>query len=1046
MKILKIRLQNIQSLYGEHEIDLTKSSFLENPLFLITGDTGGGKTTILDAITLALYSRTTRHGNEKAESLAESVMSRNTTECFAEVEFEVNGKQYKSRWESDRRFNRKLDVKNKASKPEMMLVNLEDNTDNRSKKQEVLEEIERITQLDFEQFLRSVMLAQGEFTRFLKAKPKERAELLEKMTGTEIYQQISAKVFEKYKQESNILDNFRQQIEQIQILSPEEIEAKNFEKNTIQEQIKALETQILQIEPHIAILQNLEKINKEIAELRKNEQKINDDFLLIQPQLEALQWHEKAMEFEKELLEIGRLQKQVQEQEQKLQNIQTNQKKIIEQTHEAQQAYENQYTSYQRYKSEKAEKEKIILERLIPLELAKQQSIQEINSLQNEKEAFETELKNFIKKNNLNYTFAKNLQEVLKKIEENTQKLQLVEQEIEGKKDIKTLQNEHKQLYEHLLYLQKWQSEAQRLAEKKAELSNKLAENQQDEKKLEQAHAQCQQDSQEIAHLESQIDFLRVIVEQEKLIATYEKQRQHLHKGEPCPLCGSTHHPFAENLPPNQLSEHQEQLQNTQKKLKQLREQLQKNPKQALEARLQQRNQEITKLQAEIKEIEQKILAENITEEILPQLIDQNKAQLAKVETELEIVQNLDKKIAYLQSEGLLAEKEKELWTKKNNIANKQKQLDETEQNILAISPKGEKSGVILENLKKKEEELAKNTETLQKKLQSLQSELQITKQNILLYSQEISNYQAQYEHIIQEILPQITAKGFADIADLQAKMLAKNIAQNYRKQQEKLKNDLQNTKIRLESKINEKNKLSSDLPQAVSLDSLQKQKAEILAEKDELTKNLGQIDAQIAQNETERKKAETLRKKIEQQEQILKTWGRLNQLIGSAKGDKFREFAQSLTLQRLVDLANSHLLNLNKRYRIRKAEAKDNTKKVEEEGLDLEIIDQEQADTARPIESLSGGESFLVSLSLALGLSDLASKNVKIDTLFIDEGFGTLDENTLDTAVDALEALQHKGKTIGIISHVKELKGRIKQQIKVKKIGAGKSTIELPH
>ncbi|RMF20679.1 MAG: ATP-binding cassette family protein, partial [Bacteroidetes bacterium] len=166
-----------------------------------------------------------------------------------------------------------------------------------------------------------------------------------------------------------------------------------------------------------------------------------------------------------------------------------------------------------------------------------------------------------------------------------------------------------------------------------------------------------------------------------------------------------------------------------------------------------------------------------------------------------------------------------------------------------------------------------------------------------------------------------------------------------------------------------------------------------------------------------------------------LERWERLNDLIGSADGKKFRTYAQGLTLRKLVQLANRYLETLNGRYVIHKPE---------EDTLELSIIDTYQADNERSMNTLSGGESFLVSLALALGLSDMAGRKTRIRSLFIDEGFGTLDEASLDLAISTLENLQAQGKLIGIISHVKELKERIATQIRVLKRGSGFSVIEV--
>ncbi|WP_298954280.1 SbcC/MukB-like Walker B domain-containing protein [uncultured Nonlabens sp.] len=178
--------------------------------------------------------------------------------------------------------------------------------------------------------------------------------------------------------------------------------------------------------------------------------------------------------------------------------------------------------------------------------------------------------------------------------------------------------------------------------------------------------------------------------------------------------------------------------------------------------------------------------------------------------------------------------------------------------------------------------------------------------------------------------------------------------------------------------------------------------------------------------------------KSIETQEAICVTWRTLFKIIGNSK-DAFNIYVQRLTLKHLLDLANVHLYNLNRRYSLQME-----TDYKPKEELDFNLIDHYQTDQARLVDTSSGGEKFIISLALALGLSDLASKNVKIDSLFIDEGFGTLDGNTLETVISTLETLQAQGKMIGIISHVENLKERIPTQIKINKKSNGVSVVEL--
>ena len=216
-------------------------------------------------------------------------------------------------------------------------------------------------------------------------------------------------------------------------------------------------------------------------------------------------------------------------------------------------------------------------------------------------------------------------------------------------------------------------------------------------------------------------------------------------------------------------------------------------------------------------------------------------------------------------------------------------------------------------------------------------------------------------------------------------------------------------------------------------LPNLQKALAEEEGSYQELQQQIGAVRERLQRHQEQESKAGKLLTSIEKQEIELLRWAKLNELIGQADGKKFRIFAQGLTLNKLVFLANQHLKQLNGRYLIQKSSDQD---------LELNIVDTFQADNARSMNTLSGGESFLVSLALALALSDLAGKHAQIQSLFIDEGFGTLDENSLDLAITTLENLQANGKTIGVISHVQALKERISTQIKLVKKSSGFSDL----
>ncbi|WP_043707664.1 SbcC/MukB-like Walker B domain-containing protein, partial [Methylorubrum extorquens] len=197
----------------------------------------------------------------------------------------------------------------------------------------------------------------------------------------------------------------------------------------------------------------------------------------------------------------------------------------------------------------------------------------------------------------------------------------------------------------------------------------------------------------------------------------------------------------------------------------------------------------------------------------------------------------------------------------------------------------------------------------------------------------------------------------------------------------------------------------------------------------------LGALDAELRRDEAARAKAADLAGEIEAATAELTTWHRVEEAIGSAGGDRFRRFAQGVTLDHLVHLANEQLRALSPRYRLARSVGAD---------LALHVVDRDMGDERRATRSLSGGERFLVSLALALALSGLEGRQSFVDTLFIDEGFGSLDAETLDLAVDALETLQGRGRKVGVITHVAGMMERIAVQIRVEKRGSGRSVVRV--
>ena len=242
----------------------------------------------------------------------------------------------------------------------------------------------------------------------------------------------------------------------------------------------------------------------------------------------------------------------------------------------------------------------------------------------------------------------------------------------------------------------------------------------------------------------------------------------------------------------------------------------------------------------------------------------------------------------------------------------------------------------------------------------------------------------------------------------------------------------------RLKAKKIETGRLQAGLlkeKEFTNIEELSTQTKELSDKRDKIIQDYTVLEQQLKLNDNIKKEQEDILKEIDAHKIVLAPWERLNNLIGSAKGDKYQRFVQNLTLGHLLNLANRHLFYLSDRYKLIRT---DNNK------LDISIIDGYYIDKQRGVKTLSGGERFLVSLALALGLSDLVNDKIKVDSLFLDEGFGTLDEDSLNMAINALEKLHAKGKLIGVISHVALLKERISAQIEIKKKSGGSSDIKV--
>ena len=272
-----------------------------------------------------------------------------------------------------------------------------------------------------------------------------------------------------------------------------------------------------------------------------------------------------------------------------------------------------------------------------------------------------------------------------------------------------------------------------------------------------------------------------------------------------------------------------------------------------------------------------------------------------------------------------------------------------------------------------------------------------------------------------------LQASPFADAAAFAAALLPESERQRLTVLKESLYAAQQRASALLQAARDKKERLEEQALTPLAPEEVTAQLAALETQRSALSEQIGAQRALLTSDMQNRIAQQALFEKINDQTVEADIWQRLDGLIGSAKGDKFRKFAQGLTLDHLLQLANRHLARLHGRYLLRRKSTGE---------LELDIVDSWQGDVTRDTRTLSGGEGFLVSLALALALSDLVSNKTSIDSLFLDEGFGSLDGDTLEIALTALDSLNASGKMIGIISHVEAMKERIPAQIRVEKGG----------
>ncbi|MCQ2258964.1 MAG: AAA family ATPase [Bacteroidaceae bacterium] len=1126
MKFLKLEILNLASLdrQGGETIDFEEGALGDSTIFSIVGPTGSGKSTILDAICLALYNRAPRYPRKKGErnqyieifgdleegeknrlapTDSRNILTRGRKEGYSKLTFQANnGIVYRAEWSA-----RKM-VKN-YGEPITSLYKLTKKDGLPAEEMVEWKDLPQIIGLDYEQFLRTVLIAQGSFANFLKAKEDERYELLEKLVGCkDLYNTIAEKIRVKRDEAVDRCKNIN-------------ADYAAFNNSIIpQEELELLTERISQLEAEEKkVKDEMQKVRDAIAWYVANEKRLGD----IAEYTEAVKRAEAALDEAKDIKaklklhdstlpavdlykDMAASEKDAEEQQLKLKSIAEGinnatgeidrEEKVLaalkQKEKEAKECFEQQKPHINKARAIKVELVAIdtdVKEKESALDVCKKSKnsadkdvADNAESIKKDKAAYEKACNALAE---LQTSINKQKEEYAAKVAECTESYN-AEYSKMSSLDAAKLQDA-KSVAEGKLHDL---NEAIRIAGGISELRKKIDENKGKIQALQKRNSDIATELKgiDIEALAREVNTIR----NAHTLMTSENWAQHrkdLADGEPCPLCGSTSHPFRnqEVLVPvisdlTQLLDDKEKLlrektvahtsltseqaanEATVKTLNSANddnakenERLSKawdvvhakhpewgEDKDALEALLPATKKEVADSARALADYN--TLSETVDkmrkakEKAEKSLLDYDKSAEAKLrkaeqdktnadtalktetgKTDNLIKQQKEKNLAFVNAQDALsaAKKEQEKKTAELQAELDGKDPDRYEAELSKAKDDSDKAVEIkVDDIHKKREELTRLTGQKKVTEDNINKEKKIYAESKDALDVWIVGYNAENE-------VSITIDTIASLCS------ATENWENVRQQMKDLDDALTKAQTTLKNEQKEYDEHLAKKPEAMHEDLIVREAELNQWSAHELTN----LKAKLQNHEEAKKKMGAMFDEKQAAELLKNEWVEITDAIGG-EGRTLRKIAQCYTLRFLVEHANVELLKFNNRYELQHVK----------NSLGIRIIDHDRADDIRDTTSLSGGETFIVSLALALGLSSLSSRNISFGNLFIDEGFGTLDPDTLALVIDSLAMLQSsQGKKVGVISHTDTMSERISTQIRVIKNGnSGSSHIEI--
>ncbi len=1076
MKILELRFKNLNSLSGEWSIDFRTPEYLAEGIFAITGPTGAGKSTILDAICLALYGATPRLG--RITKSGNEIMSRQTGECLAEVCFAAADGHFRCHW-SQHRSRKRPDGNLVEARHE--IADADNGKILESKKREVAAVVEDKTGMNFERFTRSILLAQGEFDTFLRADSDKRAPILEQITGSEIYSEISKKVHERQRQEQEKLKVLQAETSGITVLTESQESEISRELGEKERAGDVLAAQLKKVEKAIFWHKEIARLHQELETLAREEEELGIMTKDFQPDRERLALARKAAELEGAYATLTTTRKQQKDDLQSRRNEENRLPEIIQTVKQQEERLKDLEQQIIRAKKELSKQTPLIQKtRALDQQLGDRKTT--ITQKELEIEKISAQISDNRQSDEKTRDQIEQLQKEIDQLNDNLDKQAGNEFLLTEFAGLKEQINNLLTLRQEISSLKKSYTETEKLLQAAdATLIDRNNQVNTAKRKLEKARQKLLNRKNRLIALLGERLLREYRTEKEtrlremafrREIADLETYRKQLADGRPCPLCGACEHPFARgNVPEIEESEKEverltilisqaEQLELEIRELesaeKKITSEIGEAARLETKAAANQDNatRDLRRIDGEIKRhqthfanLKDELLISlrpleitKISDPELPKLNGLLKARLEQRQEQHLKKVKLEKELSKLNSER---EKNEAVLTTQNHLLSEMKQkLERYKDEYQALTAERHKlfgnrqpdteQARLEENVaaaEKAEKNLAKSCADDREKLQAIRVRINELNKRTANRSAELQILEANFNKALN-------TAGFTDEQLFNSCQLPPEKRNQLAAKAEQLDTRITNLKARKqdrEKRLTEETEKRVTKTPEIELVEQQSKLSETLKQSREF---IAELRHKLAENRLAKERIKEKRALIEQQVRECRRWDNLHQLIGSADGKKYRNFAQGLTFEMMVFNANQQLDKMSDRYLL---------VRDKDRPLELNVVDKYQAGEIRSTKNLSGGESFIVSLALALGLSRMASRKVRVDSLFLDEGFGTLDETALETALETLANLQQSNKLIGIISHVPALKERISTRIKVTPIRGGRSTISGP-